>query len=100
MALISIAAVSSVGPRDVPRHDGPTVYDAALPDSAAITFAATTSSIAFGAARRNLSISPGGDFVVYASRSGDSTRFWYRSLKDASSHPITGPRGRRAQHFP
>jgi len=78
--------------RGSPRA-GPTIYDAALPDSAAITFAATTSTNAFGSARRNLSISPEGDFVVYASRSGDSTRFWYRSLKDASSHPISGSEG-------
>ena len=69
------------------------VYDAALPDSAAITFGATTSTSSFGAARRNLSISPRGDFVVYASRSGDSTRFWYRSLENASSHPISGTEG-------
>ena len=74
-------------------RNGPTVYDAALPDSAAITFGATTSTNSFGAARRNLSISPKGDFVVYASRSGDSTRFWYRSLANASSHPISGTEG-------
>ena len=78
--------------RGSPRA-GPSVYDDALPDSAAITFGATTSTNSFGAARRNLSISPKGDFVVYASRSGDSTRFWYRSLTNASSHPISGTEG-------
>jgi hypothetical protein len=71
----------------------PSVYDAALPDSASMTFAATTSSTAYGTARRNLSVSPKGDFVVYASQQGDSTELWYRSLKDASAHPIVGTKG-------
>jgi len=94
IALVSTAAVTAGWLlRESSRATGPTVYDAALPDSAAITFGATTSTNSFGAARRNLSISPKGDFVVYASRSGDSTRFWYRSLTNASSHPISGTEG-------
>ena len=94
IALVSTAA-ATVGwlVSNARRATGPTVYDAALPDSAAITFGATTSTNSFGAARRNLSISPKGDFAVYASRSGDSTRFWYRSLENASSHPISGTEG-------
>jgi len=94
IALISTAAgVAGWAFRGARAPTGPTIYDAALPDSAAITFAATTSTNAFGSARRNLSISPNGDFVVYTSRHGDSTQFWYRSLKDASSHPIDGSEG-------
>ena len=94
-ALISIAAGAAGwfirgGPR---APAGPSVYDAALPDSAPMTFAATTSSTAYGTALRNLSVSPKGDFVVYAAQQGDSTQLWYRSLKDASAHPITGSRG-------
>ena len=95
LPVLSVASIALAGwaisRRSAPED--PTVYDAALPDSAAITFGATTSTNSFGAARRNLSISPKGDFAVYASRSGDSTRFWYRSLTNASSHPISGTEG-------
>ena len=75
------------------RATGPTTYDAVLPDSAPITFNATTSSNAFGSAVRNLSVAPDGDFVIYTSQQGDSTQLWYRSLKDASAHPVAGSRG-------
>jgi serine/threonine-protein kinase len=81
------------------RHNeapGPQVFDAGLPDSAAMTFAATTAKTAYGTALRNLSISPGGDFVVYVARQGDSTQLWYRSLRDASAHGIAGTAGATA----
>jgi serine/threonine-protein kinase len=78
--------------RGSPRA-GPATYDAVLPDSAPITFNATTSSNAFGSAVRNLSVAPDGDFVIYTSQQGDSTQLWYRSLTDASAHPVAGSRG-------
>ena len=81
------------------RHavsSGPSVFDAALPDSAAMTFAATTSSTAYGTPLRNISVSPRGDFVVYAAQEGDSTLLWYRSLRDATARPIPGTGGATA----
>jgi serine/threonine-protein kinase len=75
---------------------GPSVFDAALPDSAAMTFAATTSTTAYGTPMRNISVSPAGDFVVYAAQQGDSTLLWYRSLKDATANPIPGTLGATA----
>ncbi len=96
VALISTAAgVAGWALRGGRAPEGPTTYDAVLPDSAPITFNATTSSNAFGSAVRNLSVSPDGEFVIYASQQGDSTQLWYRSLKDASSHPVAGSRGGR-----
>ena len=72
---------------------GPTVYDEALPDSAPITFGATTANTSYGSSPRNLSVSTAGDFVVYAARQGDSTMLWLRSLRDATARPIAGTRG-------
>jgi len=73
--------------------NGPAVYDAALPDSAPMTFGATTMTTSYGASFRNLSIAPTGDFAVYAARQGDSTSLWYRSLHDATVRPIAGTTG-------
>jgi serine/threonine-protein kinase len=70
----------------------PLVFDAALPDSAPMTFA-TTATTAYGTSFRNISVSPAGDFVVYAAPQGDSTLLWYRSLRDASASPIAGTLG-------
>ncbi|MEO7042188.1 MAG: protein kinase [Gemmatimonadaceae bacterium] len=81
------------------RHgepNGPQVFDAALPDTAAMTFAATTAKTAYGTALRNISISPTGDFAVYVARQGDSTQLWYRSLRDATAHGIAGTAGATA----
>ena len=75
---------------------GPRVYDAALPDAAAMTFAPTTATTAYGTPIRNISISPAGDFAVYAARQGDSTGLWYRSLVDATARPIDGTSGATA----
>ena len=78
------------------RHEGPTgpsVFDAVLPEGGAMTFAATTAATAYGTPLRNIGISPGGDFAVYAAKQGDSTLLWYRSLRDATAHPIAGTRG-------
>jgi serine/threonine-protein kinase len=75
---------------------GPSVFDAALPDSAPMTFAATTAKTAYGTALRNISVSPAGDFAVYVARQGDSTQLWYRSLRDATTHAIAGTGGATA----
>jgi serine/threonine-protein kinase len=71
----------------------PVVYDAALPDSAPMLFAATTARVSYGYSIRNISVSSAGDFVVYAAGEGDSTTLWYRSLRDATVRPIPGTAG-------
>ncbi len=73
------------------------IFDAALPDSAPM--ARVTGMIlatGFGSASRQLSVSPRGDFVVYAAQRGDSTMLWRRSLIAASAAPITGTSGGRS----
>ncbi|HSB55023.1 MAG TPA: hypothetical protein VLD58_11730, partial [Gemmatimonadales bacterium] len=72
---------------------GPTVYDAVLPDSATMSFAVTSSNVAYGEPLRNISIAPAGDFAVYAARQGDSTELWYRSLRDGETHRLNGTQG-------
>ena len=76
-----------------PAAIGPAVYDAALPEDAAMAFGAGTSSTSFGTPQRNISVSPDGSFAVYTAWQGDSTMLWLRSLRDASSRPINGTRG-------
>ena len=77
---------------------GPTSYDAVVPDTAQITFAASTLNVSYGSAMRNISVSTAGDFVVFAARheNGDSTALWYRSLQTADTHPIAGTTGATA----
>ena len=93
LLVLALAALSAwaLGRPRAPAAPG--VYDAALPDSAALTFAATTATTNYGIPLRNLSVSPAGDFVVYAARRGDSTSLWYRSLRDATARPIAGTAG-------
>ena len=76
-----------------PAASGPDVFDAALPEDAAIAFGATTASTSFGTPLRNLSVSSDGNFAVYAARQGDATMLWRRSLRDASARAISGTRG-------
>ncbi len=71
----------------------PAVYDAALPDSAPMLFAATTARVSYGYSIRSISVSPSGDFAVYTAREGDSTALWYRSLRDGTVRPIPGTAG-------
>ena len=75
---------------------GPTSYDAVVPDTALITFAASKLNVSYGTAMRNISVSAAGDFVVYAANQGDSTALWYRSLRSAETHPIAGTAGANA----
>ncbi|WP_310571852.1 protein kinase, partial [Gemmatimonas sp.] len=72
------------------------IFDAALPDSAPMARVAGTIATGFGSSSRQLSVSPRGDFVVYAVQRGDSTMLWRRSLIDASAVPITGTSGGRS----
>ena len=88
---------------------GPSIYDVALPDSAPMAFAAATTISGYGAAVRNVSVAPNGEFAVYSAREGQTARLWYRSLRDATAHPIAGtsnadaprvsPDGRRVAFF-
>ena len=75
---------------------GPSVYDAVLPDSAAMSFAVTSSNVSYGEPLRNISISPAGDFAVYAARQADSTELWYRSLRNGDVRRLAGTRGATA----
>ena len=92
MALVGLAAWAFTRQT---TSAGPSVFDAALPDSAVMSFAATATSN-YGTPLRNLSVSPDGAFAVYAAVQGDSTLLWYRSLRDASSRPIGGTIGATA----
>jgi serine/threonine protein kinase len=93
VALAAIAALAAWGWLRPKQAAWPSVYDAVLPDSAPMTFGATTANTSYGSSPRNLSISTAGDFAVYAARQGDSTVLWYRSLRDATVRPIPGTRG-------
>jgi serine/threonine-protein kinase len=75
---------------------GPSVYDAALPPEAPMTFAFTAAANAYGTPLRNLSVSAAGDFAVYVAPHGDSTVLWYRSLRDDTARPIAGSVGATA----
>jgi len=66
------------------RRVAPMLYDVGLPDSASIVF---DGSLA-------LSVSPMGDFVVYAGgQDSTSQRLWLRSLIDGKTRPLDGTDG-------
>ena len=90
--VISLAAAAWALTR-VPTVRSAAIFDAALPDSAPMARVAGTIGTGFGSASRQLSVSPRGDFVVYAVQRGDSSMLWRRSLVDASAAPITGTSG-------
>jgi hypothetical protein len=92
-AVTVATAAFFAGRRTSSATAGPSVYDAALPDSAPLTFAAAMAGGTYGVSQRNISLSAAGDFLVYSARQGDSTSLWYRSLGDATAHPIGGTRG-------
>ncbi|MEO8140068.1 MAG: protein kinase, partial [Gemmatimonadota bacterium] len=96
VALLVASAAYGIGRRSGSAVAGPSVFDAALPDTAPMSFAASTSTSSYGVPLRNLSVAPSGEFAVYTARQGDSTMLWYRSLRDATVHPITGTRGATA----
>jgi tRNA A-37 threonylcarbamoyl transferase component Bud32 len=80
-----------------PAGTGPSVYDAALPAEAPMTFAFTAAANAYGTPLRNLSVSGDGRFAVYVAPQGDSnTVLWYRSLMDATARLLPGTIGATA----
>ena len=93
--VVSLAAAAWAFTR-VPDVTSAAIFDAALPDSAPISRGAGTIATGFGSSSRQLSVSPRGDFVVYAVQHGDSTMLWRRSLIDASAVPINGTSGGRS----
>ncbi len=93
LVVIALLGVTAWALTRAPPEALPLVFDAALPDSAPMSSAVNPSSTGYGVAAVNLSVSPQGDFVVYPVERGDSTMLWYRSLTDASAHPIPGTAG-------
>jgi serine/threonine-protein kinase len=71
----------------------PIMFDAALPDSALMSSTPDVGATGYGTPAVNLSVSPDGDYAIYVVRHGDATALWYRSLIDASTHPISGTNG-------
>ena len=95
MALLSVLSLLVAAWSLTRRGAGnaPAVYDAALPDSAPMLFAATTATRSYGAPLRGISVAPSGEFAIYSARQGDSTALWRRSLRDAAATPILGTTG-------
>jgi tRNA A-37 threonylcarbamoyl transferase component Bud32 len=91
--LVAALALAGWALGRAPAAPGPAVFDAALPDDAAMAFGAATASTSFGTPQRNLSVSSDGSFAVYTARQGDSTMLWRRNLRDASARAISGTRG-------
>ncbi len=89
---LSIAAAAWAMASRYRQSAGPVSYDAALPDSALMSFGAAAES-GYGVPFTALSISPDGAFAVYTSSRGDSTSLWYRSLRDGAAHRIAGTEG-------
>jgi tRNA A-37 threonylcarbamoyl transferase component Bud32 len=73
--------------------EGPLVFDAGLPDSAAMFFTGQTPATPYGSAMQNLSLANDGNTVVYLVQAGESTMLWRRSLRDAVAAPISGSDG-------
>ncbi|MBX7117694.1 MAG: protein kinase [Gemmatimonadaceae bacterium] len=71
----------------------PPVFDAALPDSAPLATRVAAFAIGFGTAGMNMALAPDGTFLVYRAQQGDTAQLWFRSLVDASAHPIPGTGG-------
>jgi len=68
----------------------PEIYDVALPDSAAMSFAAFTP---YGTPGLGFSVAPDGSQVVYVVTRENSTMLWRRSLRDTVAAPIQGTDG-------
>jgi serine/threonine-protein kinase len=96
LAACCVAGGWLLGRRGGGSSTGPSVYDASLPDSALVSFSASTRAVSYGTAFRNISTAGSGNFVVYAAKHGDSDALWYRSLRTADVHPIPGTAGATA----
>ncbi len=93
LAIVLAAAAAWGWLRPTGSSIAPRVFDAALPDSALMSSTPDVGSTGFGTSVLNLAVAANGDFAVYPVRHGDSTSLWYRSLIDASTHPIAGTAG-------
>ncbi|MEO8227366.1 MAG: protein kinase [Gemmatimonadota bacterium] len=108
-AVLALAMFAAWAWHRAPASTGPSVYDAALPTDAPLTFAYTAAASAYGTPLRNLSVAGNGEFAVYVASHGDSTILWYRSLRDATVRPVAGtvgataprisPDGKRVAYF-
>ncbi|MEO5824862.1 MAG: hypothetical protein ABIR59_03165, partial [Gemmatimonadales bacterium] len=90
---IAFAALAAWQWQQKPGSSGPSMYDAAFPDSAPISFESSRLDASYGLALRALSVASNGDFVVYAARQGETTAIWYRSLQSDESRMIQGTVG-------
>jgi len=87
LALISLAllAITVWAAMQLARREVLETYDVGLPESAPMSMISGYTA---------LSVSPGGDFVVY--RAATDTSLWYRSLRTGESRKIEGTEGVRA----
>jgi serine/threonine-protein kinase len=90
LALIALSGWALM--HDRRPSSAPTVYDAALPDSAPMAFVSAAQS-GYGLAVTNISIASDGSFVVYSAATGDNTILWWRSLRDTRTRAIPGTEG-------
>ncbi|MFL5619863.1 MAG: protein kinase domain-containing protein [Gemmatimonadaceae bacterium] len=96
VALLAVSVLAAAGwmkARGVGVSAGPAVYDAALPDSAPLSFAGPLGQLGYGLATTNVSISADGAFAVYPAVRGESSILWSRSLRDTRASPIAGTEG-------
>ncbi len=93
IAAVLLAVAGWALTRDNRVASGPAVYDAALPDSAPMTFFGAVEQSGYGLATTNLAISSNGALAVYPAVRGESTMLWTRSLTDARGAPIAGTDG-------
>ena len=94
LALVTLVAGFLIGSRKTNAGSGaPSIFDAGLPDSAAMFFTGQTLATPYGSAGQNLSLASDGSTVVYMAQAGETTVLWRRSLRDATSAPIAGTEG-------
>ncbi len=95
LTVVAFAAAGGwlLGRRGANAGGGPAIFDAGLPDSAAMFFTGQTPATPYGSALQNLTLSNDGKTVVYMAQAGESTVLWRRNLRDATSAPIVGTEG-------
>jgi serine/threonine-protein kinase len=95
LVAITVGAVAVAGWSfaHTPASSSSAIFDAGLPNDAPMSGGTTSRATGFGQSKGGLSVAPNGTFVVYSGLQGDSTVLWYRSLIDASAHPIDGTAG-------
>ena len=99
LAMIVVSLIAGAGwvkARAGATVSGPAVYDAALPDSAPMSFEGPVGQFGYGTALTNISISPDGALAVYPVVRGETSILWWRSLRDAGGGPIPGTEGASA----